>query len=1144
MRPPFLASLFLVLFLRAECSLPDCRWLAVLNSYDNLGGSRDIFFRQHEIRKVREVFKELIDSAIDPNDKDAHYLGFPYFLKINLTCSQTDAELSLRAGHYSGMLPIVTVTFEEPIHSVRQKQEQLRIEMRAAPFRISEACDSEEVCRMCWYTPMPFMNGSAVMDVMVSSNNLGLPVQHKRFSINVNGYVKLFENRITFRIGSQLVGLKTFLSLTDPSRPLWSTHLRVPVLILGDIPKNKIVLISDTGFEDSYPIELSIDSCWIGSISCPQKGFSSSIVDTIATESTLFIRQNQLVYYFTGHYPVLHVNTSGSELWTRILNNVCVRRLNPVFFPKNNTEFVIALGGGWQEGELFLITVKDGIVKASGSLRSKKRNVCDFMRFRQCSIVWAVFSTEENMFYLLVSEKDTGPHFIVAYYRGEEYFQQIYDIPQFVPKASDKGFVMLLGMEQYTDKNLLPRGLAFNPYSKIFYVWGNVILKSNDMMSYIYLSNFPSKVPIKYFVLSFTGNIAFVTDTDEVWVAKEISTEVKQVYPSQAWSLYNTLQVMRGSKDYDLDDNHSIITIFFDRDGMQELVYREDSRTTGRIIKRNFPLDHVLTYDQLINTPHKEMTYNGLNYIRFTHRCPFAVLRLVDLPLPQRFTRMEHYRARPPEIMEKTGFHDDRSLMVYQGLVYQLLQLHSAYHRSYADPVHDPTWRWWKNKKKDAEYYYYMASNWKSSGGIYVDMANYAKIYNLIPNNLLPGMIYLDKKTEYTFSVYLSIRTTKQSMGETAEENSLHYMWLTVILAHPEYIHINLQRNELISRGSVLYRVTIGDNGIYPRQQLSGKNLLKSSASLKVAHSGMNCYGYTAHSPEIKGTAVVGISIGCPPGKRLAFDITYTKNYTEEKNKRYFDCVIPDPEMPCFYFSDVFYPFFLIQDMVTGDSGRFNGSYIFTIIGGGPFSVDNIQYFTKEEIYLYNTMNGSDSSSLIWLRADGEEDMVNSEGFQVLSQASSGIVWVCQKNSPCYDIVPETMSAPEYYFVVKVSNRGVDQTTYCDYALEFIVHVHGLRLSPSRSLFLLKISMAVTVGLLILYIAVYALGPKVKAHITRLSRRLEEAFAFRAASSLTFSSSFTSQASLQHLPSVASRTSSPPFPSRPNTPGSGSGGGQ
>ncbi|KAJ7303931.1 hypothetical protein JRQ81_011444 [Phrynocephalus forsythii] len=1027
---PLAASVFLVVLLCAEGSLSECKWFPVLNSFDNLGGDQDIFYEQHVVHKVREVFKELTDSAIDPNDRDA---------RSQLPFSSQDAKASIRTGHYSGMTPVVTVTFQEPVHSVRQKQEQLQIEMRAAPFRIMEDCDSEEVCKMCWYTPMPFMNGSAVMDVMISSSNLGLPVQHKRFSINMNGYVRSFENKIVFRIGSQLVALNKFLNLTDPSRPLWSTHLRVPVLILGNIPQNKIVLISDMDFENCYPVE---------------KGFSSSIVDTIATESTLFIRQNQLVYYFTGHYPVLHMNTSGSEFWTRVLNSVCVKRLNPVFFPKNDSEFVIALGGGWQEGEFFLITVKDGIVTASGALRSKRKNVCDFMRFSKCSIVWAAFSTVDNKFYLLVSEEGTNDHFIVAYYREEEYFEQIYDIPQFVPKASDKGFVMLLGMEQYTNTTLVPRGLALNPYDDIFYIWGNVILQSNDMKNYIYLSNFPGKPPIKYFVLSFSGAIAFVTDTDEVWVAKESSTEVKKVYPSKAWSVYNTLQVMNGVDGYDLTRKHAIITIFFDRDGMQELVYREDPGTNGRIIKRRFPLDEVLTYDQLISTPHKEIMHNGLNYIRFTHHCPFAIIRMVQLPQPQRFTRMEHYRVRPPEIMEKTGFHDSKSLMVYQGLVYQLLQLHSAYHRSYADPVHDPTWRWWKNKKQDAEYYYYVASNWKSSGGIYVDMANYAKIYNLMPNNLLPHMIYLDKKTEYTFSVYLSIRNTKQSMGETAEENSLHYMWLTAILAHPEYIHVSLQRHELISRGSVLYLVTIADTGIYPIQQLSGKNLLKSSATLKVAHSGMNCYGYTAHRPEIKGTVVVGINIGCPPGKRLAFDITYTKNYTEEKNKRYFDCVVPDPEMPCFYFSDVFYPFFLIQDMVTGDSGRFNGSYIFTIIGGGPYSVDNIQYYTKEEVQLYNTWNGSDAA--IWLRADGEEDMVNLEGFQVLSQANPGILWVCQTNSPCYDIVPISMSAPEYYFVVKVSNRGVDQTTYCDYALEFIVHIHGLRLSTSRSLYLLK----------------------------------------------------------------------------------------
>lgn len=56
-------------------------------------------------------------------------------------------------------------------------------------------------------------------------------------------------------------------------------------------------------------------------------------------------------------------------------------------------------------------------------------------------------------------------------------------------------------------------------------------------------------------------------------------------------------------------------------------------------------------------------------------------MREVDLPLPQRFTRFEHYFAKPPDIVEVSGFHDAKSLAVYQGLVFQLLWLHSDYNR-------------------------------------------------------------------------------------------------------------------------------------------------------------------------------------------------------------------------------------------------------------------------------------------------------------------------------------------------------------------------------------------------------------------------------------------------------------------------------
>uniref|UniRef100_A0ACB8FSG0 Uncharacterized protein n=1 Tax=Sphaerodactylus townsendi TaxID=933632 RepID=A0ACB8FSG0_9SAUR len=98
---------------------------------------------------------------------------------------------------------------------------------------------------------------------------------------------------------------------------------------------------------------------------------------------------------------------------------------------------------------------------------------------------------------------------------------------------------------------------------------------------------------------------------------------------------------------------------------------------------------------------------------------------------------------------------------------------------------------------------------------------------------------------------------------------------------------------------------------------------------------------------------------------------------------------------------------------------------------------------------------------------------------------------------------------------------GVDQTTYCDYALEFIIHVHGLRLSPTRAIFLMKVSMSSTIALVILYVFIYVLTPKVKALCSRLARRIEEAVVLQTGSSITFSTSTTSQGSQNYYPALS-----------------------
>ncbi|XP_065277157.1 cation channel sperm-associated auxiliary subunit gamma [Emys orbicularis] len=1118
MQHPF--ALLVLLHMQVCLLLKDCEWKVVLNDFDNLGGDQAVFFRQRPVTSIASVLQNLTDSAIDLNDKNSHYLGFPYYLKISLTCITQDAAKVIRNAHLTGLRPIVTITFEAPVNTEHQKPEQLQIEMKGAPYRLQGPCASEEVCRMCWYTPMPMKKRSVVMEVLVESNGLGFEVDSKRFFMNINGYMKETETGLQSSLGEKVTSLVEMMSLYSPSRPIWSTFNQAPVLILGGFKAYKIILVSDSEFADFTAVEVGIDSCWIGSLNCPLNVFSSSIVDAIATESVLILRQNQLVYYFTGNYSVLSLRVPGSSLWTRVLNNICVSRLNPVHFPHNGSEYVIALGAGVQEGEFFLGTIRDGVVQFPESHARGRKTVCEHLKI-SCTILWAVYITEEEVIVLLVEGKkknSESDYYLMAYDQVDAAFWMLYSIPRFIPKDTDKGFVMLLGLEEYTDSPLIPRGLSYNPFSTIFYIWGNVILQSYDLVNYIHLSGFPQQSPISYFILSYVGEFVCVTDSEEIWFSVEGSSVVIRLYPSEAWDTYFRLQLMRGSKDFSF--NETFVSLFFNKEGLQQLVYIPDGQGEGKLIKRNFPLHYILSYRHLIVHQYHLMYLQDAQYIRFFHPCSFSVMRLEDLPAPQRFTRMEHYSTEPPDVMDKTGFHNNVSLAVYQGLIFQLLWLHADYSRPYADPVHDPTWRWWKNRKQYAEYFFYVASNGNSSGGVYVNMESYVKIYDLQPNNQLPSKIYLDKNNVYSFSVFLSVRSTTESMGEMPEENSLDFVWLTVVLAHPKFVVSHLHRHYLIGRGSVLYTVTISDTGRYPKQELSGTNLLKSSMALKVINAATNCYHYTASGPKLQGYAMVPIFIGCPPGKRLAFDITRTLKYTTKQNKRYFDCIHKNPDLPCFFFNDVFYPFFLIQDMVTGDSGPFLGSYMLRIVGGGPYSESRIRVYSPSEILDYNTANGSTPLSLIWMRANRTKPaLTDPEGFNIFSGTDCGIKWVCEQNSPCYDVVPLDLTAPDYFFLVEVSNRAVDKSTYCDYDLDFVIHIHGLRLSPSRAITFMKISMAVLTGIVVLYVLHQVLGPVIWAGFTRLIQRFEEALAIRTESSITFTSySSQSQGNSHHTP--------------------------
>ncbi|XP_061028549.1 cation channel sperm-associated auxiliary subunit gamma isoform X5 [Eubalaena glacialis] len=922
--------------------------------------------------------------------------------------------------------------------------------------------------------------------------------------------------KINYSCKGELFNLIPRYFVNVPSRPLWYTVDQTPVFILGGIPEEKAILLTDTNFKDFFLVELSIDSCWVGSFYCPQTSFTATIFDAIATESTLFIRQNQLVYYFTGTYTTLHESNRGSERWVRVLANECIKKLCPVHFHSNGSEYVMALTTGKHEGYVHFGTIT--VVN--------------------CSITWAVFIAGDYNLLLLVEIEDpsTRKYFqVVSYDLVSDYLVVLYTIPEFIPDARGLEFLMILGTESYTNFPMVPKGMSYNPYNNLLFIWGNFLLQGYNSENFIYLADFPKELSIKYLVNSFYGDTAIVTETEEIWYLLEGSYQVYKLFPSKGWEVHVSLQMMQQSSLY--APNETMVTLFYEDNKLYQLVYLIDNQQ-GRLVKRLVPVEQLLMYQQISNDYLLERQGSHLT-LSFTNFCPFTVMRLRDLPNPQIYTRQERYRAQPPRVLEPWGFHSENSLAVYQGLVYYLLWLHSKYDKPYADPVHDPTWRWWKNKKQDQDYYFYLASNWRSAGSVHVDMASYEKIYDLKAENELPERIFLDKGTSYRFSVFLTAREPEPVHGASFQVQS--QVGLAVVLADPGCIEAVVKEKVLVNRNSVLFWVTLSDKRFCFDQGISGHHLMKTSMLVKVVGSSGHCFQNTHQGPRmatwwcqclsaapqasalpltsptrwsttacrtnatltactstprcpVSSSATVRVqpllsmfSVLCPHyfalpglsslpahGPSTLCSCPWTTRLSFFPSPSSTSELISPPRLNS---SDptVFYPFFLIQDLVTGDSGSFQGSYVLKVVGGGP-TLDTIKEYSEEDIYRFNSPLDK-TDSLIWTTRN--TTTTEDSAFNILSHNSLGIEWLCLENSPCHDTIPHSIFASEFFFKVLVSNRGVDKSTYCDYQLTFLLHIHGLPLSARRAFLILMVSASLFVGLVILYIISCLLSPYV-----------------------------------------------------------------
>uniref|UniRef100_UPI00398F2C7B cation channel sperm-associated auxiliary subunit gamma-like n=1 Tax=Pristiophorus japonicus TaxID=55135 RepID=UPI00398F2C7B len=467
-----------------------------------------------------------------------------------------------------------------------------------------------------------------------------------------------------------------------------------------------------------------------------------------------------------------------------------------------------------------------------------------------------------------------------------------------------------------------------------------------------------------------------------------------------------------------------------------------------------------------VTVPNRGESYG--NFILFEDFCPFGSIEIEITAPSQYYNRIQHYKAEPPWIFSNTGLYNNLSLIVYQGLIHGLLWLHTTYYRPYADSVEDLTWRWWKLSREARDFYFFLASNKLSKGSFYVEAYDYREVYKG-EYYALPSVIYLDKGKVYEFIIYLTVNS-----GKFSQLYAIDQAWMSALVSSPEYILVTLHREEIVDRGVLIYKITVKDREYYKGQSLSGENLVLVSVAIKVVNSDFSCFREHMSKLQMQGETLLKVYVGCPPGNKLAFDISYTLKYSIEKNDIYFDCLEPDIEIPCFYYEIPFYPFFLIQDMVTGQSEQFKGKYTFKVIGGGPYITENIKYFTNEEVLLYNSLNYSNKYAAIWCLSgnDPKNLLVTADGHRIFSGDTVGIQWICQKNSPCSDIPAKGLKGPEYFLVIEVSNRGIDTNTYCDYRLEFIIHLHGLPLNPYRGLLFFLATLSILWFILISFIII------------------------------------------------------------------------
>ncbi|XP_039616499.1 cation channel sperm-associated protein subunit gamma-like [Polypterus senegalus] len=1139
------AMFLLQALLGSLCLAEQCSWQLQVLETETFQVVSNTLWRQQQVYGIQKIMKLLVEQAVDPQENEVHdligelrraeivsecwfsmiacydgtipwwlirvssrriYFGFPYYLKVILSCStKVASEYVARQAFLTGMSPNVTMIAKEPVNPASGIHMSLELTLGAAALRDDTPACSSEMCLLGWYFPLPFVNGSVVYLFIIQSNGFGLDIMDSMHTLNINGYIvpSLTPNREPeVVLGVKVSSLRSMLNTGDPSRPLLFVQEVSPVLILGGVINVKAIIMTSTEYSSYFLIGITPDSCWPVFSICPYESSSDTITYAVATESTLFIRINWMLYTFTGNFSLLPLAVEPSASWTCVLKNVCVKKIVPVPWAYQQVEHLYIIGGGQHRDRIYKAAIKDGKVEIVQLVRDGK-GPCDLIRreaLDSCEVLWATQDFDFRVTDIVLVKRspkgNSPPDFFLVY---------LDDVLE--------NFAPLPGLKDDLQRPVVLSGLILSPLSQQEFLWGNTLLSSFDHGdTFVLFPGLPKDIVIKYFTLSSYGEFTFVTQDEQIWWGKERQSLLIQLRPSKAWNIFNSLWFLQ-HKDAQGIKDYSMVTLFYDLNkDLQELLYMVDSSGEGFLVKRKLPVAEILSYRDFY-TMWKSSTDSTIQY---KYSCPFSRILYQSTPSQESYSRIMYYHAEPPVSLAQSGFHSFNSIVVYQGLAYHLMRLHTDYSmRLYADPVNDPTYRWWLKTAEYKDFYRYLAGHRMYNKEIYVDMDSYGKDSVAILESEVPSAIYLDKGGSYDFALQLQVTGDFEQEDAEVTMLKLFELGISATVSKQSAVIINMTTTVNVGSRSMTYKVKskvatmdklrmtrkrkirISDGGINTEHAGPGNSLIQTMLVLRVNIFEQLCFQDTRSGIALKNQISVPLYVGCRPDHRLVFDFERTVQYMEENKKKHRDCPIVTPLKPCFYFKDDFWPFFIVQDTVLSRSDPYLGSYTFKVIGGGPHHEENIVYYDLEHIKLYNTDSGGAQQAVIWeTPLSPEEINTTDDGFVIFKDTVNTVRWLCQPHSPCGDIVPTGTEPLEFLFVIEVSTRGFDNTSYCEHTLHFVLYLHGIPISEN---FLFSVANMVHIVMWTSVVISYLhelfgpmLYPKIVRQFNRIFRRLRQ----------------------------------------------------